>query len=43
MDQLGYLAGKKAIEMLDNLDQTPESVQLVPELIARGSTGPPRQ
>jgi LacI family transcriptional regulator len=43
MDQLGYLAGKKAIEMLDNPDQTPESVQLVPKLIARGSTGPPRQ
>jgi LacI family transcriptional regulator len=43
MDKLGYLAGKKAIEMLDNPGQNPESVHLVPELIARSSTGPPRK
>jgi LacI family transcriptional regulator len=41
MDQLGYLAGKKAIELVDHPGQVPDSVSLVPEFIARASTAPP--
>lgn len=41
MDQLGHMAGTKAMELVDKPTETPESVLLVPELIARGSTAPP--
>jgi LacI family transcriptional regulator len=40
-DELGYSAGTMAVDLIENPDQTPASVSLAPQLIARQSTAPP--